>query len=207
MSTERRWATLTLDNLDDLLEPCRSCVFWELDSVAGQRAREAGDPALEKEAWVSATLLTWGSCGTILYQGDAAVGYVLYAPAAFLPRSATFPTSPISADALQLVTARVHVEERGHGLGRALVQAAARDLARRGARALEAYGDTQAEPGGCLLPAEFLLAVGFKTVRPHHRWPRLRLELRSMVTLTAEVEAALERIIGAVRPEPALRPI
>jgi GNAT superfamily N-acetyltransferase len=207
VSTERRWASLTLDNLDDLLKPCRSCVFWELDPVAGRQAYEAGDPELEKEAWVSATLLRWGSCGTVVYQGSAPVGYALYAPPSFLPRSATFPTSPISADALQLIAARVHPDERGHGLGRALVQSAARDLARRGARALEAFGDARTDPGNCLLPADFLLAVGFKTVRPHHHWPRLRLDLRSMVTLTAEVEAALDRIIGVVRPEPALRPV
>lgn len=207
MSTERRWAPLTLDNLGDLLKPCRSCVFWELEPVAAQQARDVGDPGLEKEAWISATLLSWGPCGTIVYHGEAPAGYALYAPPTFLPRSAMFPTSPISADALQLVTARVTPAERGRGLGRALVQSVARDTIRRGTRALEAFGDARPEPGGCLLPADFLLAVGFKPVRPHPRWPRLRLDLRSTVTLGAEVEAALDRIIEAVRPEPALRPV
>ena len=63
----RRLASLTLDNLDDLPRRCRRCVFWELDPVARERAEEAGDVALEKEAWVSATLLEWGSCGKIVY--------------------------------------------------------------------------------------------------------------------------------------------
>ena len=208
MSTERQWASLTLDNIDDLLKPCRSCVFWELDPIVGRQASHVGDPELEKEAWVSATLLRWGSCGTIVYQGSAPIGYVLYAPQAFLPRSATFPTSPISADALQLVTARVHPEERGRGLGRALVHSAAQDLAHRGTRALEAFGNLQAaDSHSCVLPAGFLLAVGFKTVRAHPEWPRLRMDLRTMITLTAEVEAALNRIVEAVRPEPVLRPV
>lgn len=218
-----RLAALTLDNVDDLPRPCRACIFWELEPVAAQRAEAAVDPALEKEAWVSATLLEWGSCGTVLYRGEAPAGYVLYAPPAFVPRSTMFPTSPIGADAVQLVTARVLPELRGNGLGRMLVQAAARALGRRGIRALEAFGDTGAGPatatrpgtrtdagtdvGNCLVPAEFLLAVGFKTVRPHHQWPRLRLDLRSTGTLTEEVELALDRIIEAVRPEPALRPV
>ncbi|MDQ1643641.1 MAG: hypothetical protein QOJ90_2992, partial [Actinomycetota bacterium] len=63
----RRLANLTLDNLDDLPRPCRRCVFWELDPIGRQVADEAGDPGLEKEAWLSATLLDWGSCGKIVY--------------------------------------------------------------------------------------------------------------------------------------------
>ena len=31
-----------------------------------------------------------------------------------------------------------------------------------------------------VLPAEHLLSVGFKTIRPHHRYPRLRLELSEL---------------------------
>lgn len=207
MTADRRLQPLTLDNLDDLLSPCRSCVFWELDPVTEQQARATGDPRLEKEAWLSATLLRWGSCGTLLYQDDAPQGYVIYAPPTLVIRSTTFPTSPISADSLQLVTARVAPAYRGHGFGRVLVQAAARDLASRGARALEAFGTAQDGEPSCLLPAGFLTSVGFKTVRPHPRWPRLRLDLRSIEMLTAEVGAALDRIIEAVAPEPALRPV
>lgn len=206
-SLSRRLATLTLDNLNDISSPCRSCVFWELDEVAGRRAADAGDPGLEKEAWVSGTLLEWGSCGTIAYAGDVPVGYVIYAPPTLVPRSAMFPTSPISPDAIQLVTGRVHPELRGQGFGRTLVQAAAKSLVRRGAKAIEAFGRAQPEQPNCLLPADFLLSVGFKTVRPHPRWPRLRLELRTVITLSEEVEVALDRIMDAVRPEPVLRPI
>ena len=35
--------------------------------MAREAAEEAGDVALEKEAWLSATLLEWGSCGKIVY--------------------------------------------------------------------------------------------------------------------------------------------
>lgn len=206
-AVSRRMVSLTLDNLDDVQRPCRACVFWELDPVAGKRAEAAGSLELEKEAWVSATLLEWGSCGTVGYSDDRPLGYVLYAPPAFVPRSSRFPTSPIGADAVQMVTVRVLPEVRGSGLGRMLVQAAARDLLRRGYRAIEAFGDAREEGPSCLLPAGFLRAVGFKTIRPHHQWPRLRLDLRSTVSLGGEVEVALDRIISAVIPERVLRPV
>jgi hypothetical protein len=51
-----------------------------------------------------------------------------------------------------------------------------------------------------VLPADYLLSVGFKTQRAHPRYPRMRLELRSVLTWRDEVEGALEKLLGAVRP-------
>src|ERR1700755_723856 len=140
----RRLVSLTLDTLEDLPRPCRACVFWELDPVAAERACAAGDPGLEKEAWVSQTLLEWGSCGKLAYVDGMPAGYVMYAPPAYVPRSMAFPTSPVSADA-------------GGGLGRMLVQGVARDLTKRGVKAIEAFGDAKfGEPeegeSGCVAP-------------------------------------------------------
>ena len=58
---------VTLDNLGDLPTRCRNCVFWELDPVSGERACDSGAAELEKEAWLSDTLLEWGSCGQLVY--------------------------------------------------------------------------------------------------------------------------------------------
>jgi GNAT superfamily N-acetyltransferase len=219
----RRLASLTLDNLDDLPHRCRRCVFWELDPMARDTAEEAGDVALEKEAWVSATLLEWGSCGKIVYVDASPAGYLLYAPPAYVPRSVAFPTSPVSGDAVLLMTARVLSEFRGGGFGRMLLQAAAKDLSRRGVRAIEAFGSIPVADGGgagtgstpqagrrtgpCVVPADFLLAVGFKTVRPHHRFPRLRLDLKNALSWREDVEVALERLLGSMNPEPVFRPV
>jgi GNAT superfamily N-acetyltransferase len=130
----RRLASLTLDNLDDLPRPCRRCVFWELDPIGGQTAQESGDPEIEKEAWLSATLLDWGSCGKIAYVDSIPAGYVLYAPPVHVPRSLAFPTSPVAGDAVLLMTALVLPEFAGVGLGRMLLQGVAKDLTRRGVR-------------------------------------------------------------------------
>ena len=40
------------------------------------RAIEVGDPALEKEAWMSSVLLEWGSCGKIIYVDGVPAGYL-----------------------------------------------------------------------------------------------------------------------------------
>lgn len=198
----RRLASITLDNVDDLPPRCRGCVYWELDPVAGRRAVEAGDPGLEKEAWLSAVLLDWGSCGRVAYVDKAPAGFVLYAPPTHVPRSLAFPTSPVSADAVLLMSAHIVPEFRGQGLGRMLVQAVAKDVIKRGGiRAVEAFGSLTDEPG-CVVPADYLTAVGFKTVRPHPRYPRLRLDLRNAVSWREDVEEALERLLDSIRPEP-----
>jgi GNAT superfamily N-acetyltransferase len=203
----RRLVNITLDNLEDLPTRCRGCVFWELDPVSMQRAEDAGDPALEKEAWISSTLLEWGSCGKLIYVDSVPAGFVMYAPPLYVPRSVAFPTSPVSADAALMMTAHILPEFQGGGLGRMLVQGVAKDLTRRGLRAIEAFGDLKWEKPGCVMPAEYMLAVGFKTVRPHHRFPRLRLELKSAVSWREDVEVALERLLGSMSPEGALRPV
>ncbi|GAA4513335.1 GNAT family N-acetyltransferase [Actinoallomurus oryzae] len=203
----RRLVNITLDNVEDLPTRCRKCVFWELDPVSMQRAEDTGDPALEKEAWISSTLLEWGSCGKLVYVDGVPAGFVMYAPPLYVPRSVAFPTSPVSADAALMMTAHILPEFQGGGLGRMLVQGVAKDLTRRGVRAIEAFGDLKWEKPGCVLPAEYMLAVGFKTVRPHHRYPRLRLELKSAVSWREDVEVALERLLGSMSPEGALRPV
>ncbi|MFI5976562.1 GNAT family N-acetyltransferase [Streptomyces sp. NPDC051452] len=203
----RRLVPLTLDNLQDLPRRCRTCVFWELDPVSGEAAVKAGTSAREKESWISAVLLDWGSCGRVAYVDDVPVGFVLYAPPAYVPRSTAFPTSPLSPDAVQLMTAFIMPGYQGQGLGRVLVQTVAKDLLRRGFKAVEAFGDARWKEPACLLPADHLLAVGFKTVRQHPTHPRLRLELRSTLSWKEDVEMALDRLLGAVQKEPALRPL
>ncbi|WP_329021232.1 GNAT family N-acetyltransferase [Streptomyces sp. NBC_00690] len=203
----RRLVPLTLDNLSDLPRPCRACVFWELDPVRGDAAVRAGRSELEKESWISAVLLDWGSCGRVVYVDDVPAGFVLYAPPAYVPRSQAFPTSPVSADAVQLMTAWISPGYQGQGLGRVMVQTVVKDLLRRRFRGIEAFGDARWKEPACLLPADHLLAVGFKTVRPHPSYPRLRLELRTALSWKEDMELALDRLLGAVQKEPVLRPL
>lgn len=201
----RRLANLTLDTLTELPRSCRGCVLWELGPAV--LAGAVGDQLLEKEAWLSRTLLEWGGCGQLAYVDDKPAGYVLYAPPAYLPGSRAFPTAPAGADAVLLATVVVAPERTRDGVGRTLVQAAANDLAGRGVRALEAFGVARCGepgPGGvvppgncCVPPADFLTAVGFRTVRPHHRYPRLRMELGPTRTWRSGLGYAVERLVDS----------
>lgn len=196
----RKIVRLTLDHLDTFSGPCRDCVFWELDPVRRERVE---DPCAEKDAWVSEVLREWGSCGRVALVDDVPVGYLIYAPEAFVPGAAGFPTAPVSADAVLLTTAYVEPSMRGGGLGRMLVQGMARDLIRRGGiGAVEAFGDATGRGGRCVVPVDFLGGVGFKTQRAHPASPRMRMDLRTAVRWRDEVEAALERLVGAMRPSP-----
>jgi GNAT superfamily N-acetyltransferase len=208
----RRVIGVTLDNLEDLPKHSRQCVFWEVAPHLREQAEEFGTADLEKEAWVSNVLLEWGSCGRIVYSDKLPVGFALYAPPNAVPRAAAFPTSPPSPDAVLLTGFHILPEFRGGGLGRMLVQAVAKDLTRRGVKAVEAFGNAKPDDDDttCVLPADFFLSVGFKTVRQHPHWPRLRLELRSAISWKEDVEAALERLLGTVtvttaNPSPALQ--
>jgi hypothetical protein len=162
---------------------------------------------------VSQTLLEWGSCGKIAYVDGMSAGFVMYSPPAYVPRANAFPTSPVSPDAVLFMTGNVVAPFAGGGLGRMLVQAMARDLIKRGVKAIEAFGDAKFGEldedfaAGCVTPADFFLAVGFKTVRPHPRFPRLRMELRTALSWKSDVEYALEKLLGSMSPEGLLRPV
>ena len=200
----RRIVRLTLDHLEAFDVPCRSCLFWQLDPVRRERVTDA---CAEKDAWISEVLREWGSCGRVVLVDDVPVGYAVYAPDAFLPGAAAFPTAPVSPDAVLLTTVHVDPAYRGGGLARMLVQGMARDLVQRGGiAAIEAFGDPSGRGGRCLLPVEFLGSVGFKTHRPHPTAPRLRMDLRAAISWKSEVESALERLVGAVRPKSARGP-
>ena len=198
---------LTLDNLAELPPAVRSCVYWELDAPAATRAAANGAGALEKEAWFSNTLLEWGTCGKAVYAGGKMAGCAIYAPPAYVPRAGSFPTSPVAADSVILMALMVFPAHRGRGLGRALVQGVARDLALRAAaacghesaRAIEAFGVSANRPPGhpvhgCPLPEGFLAATGFATVRSHRTYPRMRLDLRATTGWRADVGQAWNRL-------------
>ncbi len=209
----RRVARLTLDNVADLTGHCSTCVFWQLDPVRRHRAR--GHECDELSAWVSEVLREWGSCGRVLYVDDQPAGHILYAPAVYVRGASQLPTAPVSPDAVLLVEARVDPSYRGGGLGRVLVQAMAKDLVKRGGiRAVEAFGEVPARSSDtgddlprCVLPADYLLGVGFRTHRAHARYPRMRMDLRSVLTWRAELEGAFDRLLAPVRHRsPAVRP-
>lgn len=226
-----RITPLRLEGFEQLPKHARRCVFWEVDpGVLGHDDRLA-DPEFEKEAWLSMVMLEWGSCGQVatLAPGDGVpseppcLGYVLYAPPGVVPRAQRFPTAPVSADAVLLTSMGIEPSAISDDLPYSLVTRVVDELMRRGVRALEAFGRTEAtvelteqtavgedlrpvldslgdcSVDRCIIAADFLQDVGFVVVAPHRYFPRLRLELDKGLGWKAEVEAALERLLENAR--------
>ncbi len=202
----RKIERLTLDHLPQLPGGCGACVFWELDPVRRDAVR--GHEAEEKAAWVSMVLRDWGSCGRVALVDGQVVGHMIWAPPVHVPAVDGFATAPVSADAVIMTTAHVAPQHRGAGIGRMLVQGMAKDLILRGGvKAVEAFGDTRGRAGHCVVPADFLLAVGFSTQRAHAVNPRMRMDLRTTLSIREELERGLETLLGAVSGKRARRPV
>jgi hypothetical protein len=238
-----RITPLRLEAFEQLPKHARRCVYWEVDpstlrrDVAGSAAPGAddhlSDPEFEKEAWLSMVMLEWGSCGQLAVQcpeaGDDEIppsagdepclGYAFYAPPRAVPRARSFPTGPVSADAVLLTSLGVESGQGNEGLPRSLIAAVVGDLVRRGVRALEAFGHTaevselldprlvppdlqpvvevlgDCSVDQCVLDVDLLRDAGFVVVAQHRYFPRLRLELEQGLGWKADVEAALERLL------------
>lgn len=216
----RRIHDLTLPALHNLPVPCRSCVFWET-----RDGRPGGDPrgdTTAKEAWWQATQLEWGTPGKAVYVDDHLVGFAVFAPSAHFPRARTLGPA-FSDDALLLATLWIDPAYEDMGLATALLQSVLRETHRRGARALEVYGDRRPEAGlpgltrsRCVIPEGWLLRAGFAVHQDHHTFPLLRLDLRQTARWQESVGHALEGVMGIltrrerapvpVQPAEALRP-
>ena len=152
-------------------------------------------------------LRDWGSVGRVLVVDGQPAGHILWAPAVHLPGGDGFATAPVSSDAVLLASTYVDPNHRGGGLGRVLIQSMAKDLIRHGGiGAVETFGAHRPHAGSCVLPVDFLLAVGFRTHRAHARYPRMRMDLRTTVTWREEFEAAAEKILGVVK-RPSRKPV
>ncbi|BBU25101.1 acetyltransferase [Mycobacterium xenopi] len=221
-----RITPLRLEAFEQLPKHARRCVYWEVDPAALRSDDHLADPEFEKEAWLSMVMLEWGSCGQVATAAPTncgaseppCLGYVLYAPPRAVPRAQRFPTAPVSADAVLLTSMGVE-PQAADDLRHSLIARVVDELVRRGVRALEAFGRTEAigelqelrivEPDiqpvlavigdcsvdHCIIEADFLQDVGFVVVAPHRYFPRLRLELDRGLGWKAEVEAALERLL------------
>lgn len=205
----RRVMNLDRSDLRAFADAQAPCLRWKYDPVMAARVPET-ERLDAVEEWVARVQEEWGPCGRMVVVDEVPLGYVLYAPPAHLPGLGDVATGPPSADAVVLVDMYVRSEVQRAGVGKLLVHAAAKDLVLRDVAALETFGAHPPEPvrPQHLLPVGFLEAVGFATHRAHSTTPRMRMDLRAARTWMDEVELALERLVGAVRPmiKPVIKP-
>ena len=205
---------LTPDRVGDLVGTCAPCTFWQTVPRNGHHAPLEAAAQLEALAtWVEEVTADWGPPGRIAYADDRAVGHVILAPARFVARLAAFPTAPGDPATVMLVTAVTDPAANGDGRGlcKILLQTAAKDALKRHVRSLDAVARRPAAPSphACVLEVEPLEKFGFRVERDHPAYPRLRVDLRTAVTLRDEAAAylarALARIPGA-HPAPEVHP-
>ncbi len=214
----RRVRELTGENVERLPGPCSTCLFWELGADCPQprtRAvpaarplvdRHPSDPAVRKQAWVSARVQEGFPPGRLVLLGDEVVAFAAFAPmSVYAPRGLMVPAT--SDDAVLLATAWVAPMHRGAGVGRLLVRAALREAIRIDARAVEVYGDRRFHDRSCTLPASWLVHQGFEVHAEHPRTPLFRLDVRRTVRWAGSLEHAWEEVLGRLpHPAPALSP-
>lgn len=193
-------------------------IFWELDAEAASLVHDSGDPAFEKEAWLTTTLLNYGCCGLSLERSTAAraVATVLWCSRDAAPGCAQLPTAPVSEDAEVLTSLFIDPGFAGVGLEAVLLDAAIMQLVDADVPAVEAFGWRQdffsradvdellEGPVGSvlrsaseigLMSVAVLESAGFQVVADHPVLPRLRLELPPQHGLlsVAAVEELLDR--------------
>lgn len=203
----RELRPLTPDRVRDLVGTCAPCTFWQTVPHNGHSGPR--EPLELLAEWVEAVGSDWGSPGRVAYVDGRPVGHVLLAPARHVRRLAAFPTSPSEPSTLMLLTAVATPDHAG--LRKTLVQAAAKDALSHRARSLEAVGarPLAVSRHDCVLDVGFLEKVGFRVERDHPAYPRLRIDLRTVVTLRDEVAEALSRALArvpGVHPAPAPHP-
>ncbi|WP_293769481.1 hypothetical protein [uncultured Corynebacterium sp.] len=172
-------------------------VFWEMKTTVA-------DPDFEKEAWLSATLLSFGPCGFTV--GDEAT--VLYCSPDLAQGAAKLPTAPVGSDAAIVTSLFISPARASRGLEAVLLDAAIMDLTSRDFPAVEAFGyrdrDEAARLLGSkpafigLLPVETLESAGFMVIQDHPVTPRLRLDLPPAFDLltAAAVEDMVARALA-----------
>jgi len=192
----RKLRPLTLADLDRVPQCCRTCAFWE---AAGERERTCGsvsDPELLR-AWHRRVTDEWGECGRVAYEDDEVLGFVKYAPSGYFPQASTFAAAPQDPNVPLIACLHIAPDARHHGLGSVMLRSALRDLVVRGERRVEAFGAAQ-QPANLdespMLGIDFLLRNGFTVSQPDPRYPLLRLDLRSLVMWSENLESVLESL-------------
>ncbi|WP_080792217.1 hypothetical protein [Corynebacterium pacaense] len=197
---------ITQDELSLIHPWAARSIFWEMAPEAAAAVHRSGSPEFEKEAWLSATLLEYRSCGfNIGYANAPALSTVLYCHRDLAPGTVTMPSGPVSPDAAVISSLFIDEVFRGLGLEAALIDAALMDLVGWRVPAVEAFarrggaaGDPAhiadtgvtadtGSPGTAwilahgreigLIDEAVLQSAGFRLIADHPLLPRYRMEL------------------------------
>ncbi len=141
-----------------------------------------GADAPRKLGLLGRGLSVFGSYAKVLLADDEPAAYAQFGPLSAYPRAsrlrALYPQLPDAPLPAVITCIATTAEARGGGHARALVEAVAEDLARRGFAAVEAYPEVgrPADATSAATPA-FWVGCGFALVVDDERYPVVRREL------------------------------
>lgn len=166
----------------------------EVDAVPGLEAAISHwtEGARTAENWFCELEDDWGTGGFVSRRGEEVLGYVLYAPYAYLPRAGRYPLKPFAEDAVLLADVVGDARTRRRLLVRML-----RDLRHRGIGRVEAITSDRSVRHH--VPTDFLVQSGWRVVRrAPYKWTFYALT-RTELGSTVEARDLARALIGKVR--------
>lgn len=161
---------ITENNLGDIPEACRGCVYWEFPQefdkakAEGAEAQRKVEFEQKKREWFALMMKEFGVCGKIVYHDGKPVAYAQFAPSEWLPNIKHYESQPVGKleEGVVFISC-LYVDDRtmrGKGLGEALLKNIIEDLKKRGFKALETYA-RRGNPDNPSGPLEFYVKNGF----------------------------------------------
>ena len=169
-------ATIDETSFKDIPIPCRHCLYWQTDGPFDQKMLT---PEMERKKleWINNMTREAGSWVKVAYLDDLPVGFLQCAKPKFFPRTLEYASGPPSDDALFLACLYIlSKENRGIGIGTALLKDLLTELRNTKARTVETFArkGSAENPSG---PLEFYMKHKFKIRNDDDAFPLLRLEL------------------------------
>lgn len=185
--------------VDDLPEPCRSCLFWETGGPPGSEtppSRRARDRDA-KQSWWHATELEWGTFALGLREGEELIGYAVVTTPSYLEGAASI--GRVSDDALLMaVLWTADGVDDADSVAASLVESALALAVAHDASALEAFGASRGGPD-CVPDEALLRRRGFRLLHGGFPYRHYRLDVRSTARLRDGVEEAAAYVRRLVR--------
>jgi len=191
----RKLIGLSLVPQGKLPSACTGCRFWEHETPLPRRCGAACDPEAAARS-VHDIVAEWGECGRAAVDEGEALGFIKYGPPRYFPQARFMPSGPPDPDVALITCMHIDPDARGKGLGGVLMRAALKDLAQRGERTVQMYADATegAADDRPIVGVAFAVRHGFVVARPHPEVPLMRLDLKSLVSWTENLESVLESL-------------
>lgn len=159
---------VTQENIKEIPEPCRACLYWENPASEQSRQLPLKEKVMheaEKAAWFLKTLKEFGNCGKILYVNNKPIGFTQYSVSSRLPNTQKYGVGKLgTAEESVAFISCLYISDksfRGKGLGERLLNEVVIDLKKRGFKAIETFArrNSANNPSG---PIELYMKKGFR---------------------------------------------